>query len=126
MSESPPESEGVNLGGLGDIDMYPEEAYEVARRLHTIGVDFGAVWDALRTEIDAKERLIGKGPLGEQFRLTYNSFAEAILPSTNQVSGVYQEFGAVASRAVKRYVETENGNAARFQGLEGRAPGGDS
>jgi hypothetical protein len=119
MSEPGAEPTPVNIGGHGAVDMYPSATYEAARTVHNAGTTFGAVWPGLLAGIRAAEQQLGKGPLGEAFRVNYNAYEASVTPAAEQVKDLYEGLGALGANAVATYLEIDQQVVpARFRSFE--------
>jgi hypothetical protein len=117
MSEPQP----VNLGGIGDIDMYPVETHAAARVVHQAGKTFGEVWSRVGPAIADAESQLGQGAddLGTNFRNGYNAFAISAVPAAEAVQEVYEGLGEAGGKAVALYLETDQQIVPeRFRSIE--------
>jgi len=101
-----PQGPGINLGGLGDIDMYPYEAFDAARVIHG-AADMFAAWPGLRAAIDGAERALGHGRLGADFRASYNAVEAGLKEAADGVAPTCQTLGSICGRAVNQYLEVD-------------------
>ncbi|MFI5713009.1 hypothetical protein [Kribbella sp. NPDC051620] len=99
----------INLGGLGDIDMYPIETQAAARLVHQAGKAFATVWDATVQHILDAEKMLGQGAdeLGKTFRASYNPFSSTVIPAARQIDPTYDGLAGAGSKAVVRYLEVD-------------------
>ncbi len=114
MSQGP-----INFGGVGDIDMYPEETRAAMRRLQQAGTDFGSRWSLLSAAIRVGElgSTTGFDTLSTRFRETYNPAKPPIQQASDAASGNVGGMGSQGSDMVGKYVEAAERDVARMRSV---------
>ena len=114
MSQGP-----INFGGVGDIDMYPDETREAMRRLQQAGTDFGLRWSLLSAAIRVGElgSSTGFDTLSTRFRETYNPAKPPIQEASDAASTNVGGMGSQGGDIVGKYVESAARDVARMRSL---------
>ncbi|MEV6283159.1 hypothetical protein [Kribbella sp. NPDC051770] len=114
MSQGP-----INFGGVGDIDMYPEQTREAMRRLEKAGTDFGTRWSLLSAAIRVGElgSTTGFDTLSVRFRETYNPAKPPIQEASDAASGNVGGMGRQGGVIVGKYVESAQRDVARMRSV---------
>lgn len=114
MSQGP-----INFGGVGDIDMYPEETRAVMQRLQQAGTDFGSRWSLLSAAIRVGElgSTTGFDTLSTRFRETYNPAKPPIQEASDATANNVGGLGTQGSGIVGKYVEAAARDVARMRSV---------
>jgi hypothetical protein len=115
MSQGP-----INFGGVGDIDMYPEETGEQLRRLHDSGAVFGNVRPGAEGAIRAGEQEANTGfdTLSVNFRASYEAGRPQLEQLSANVQPLLEEMGIRGATIVAEYIRHAEDDAARMRSLE--------
>ncbi|TWD81327.1 hypothetical protein FB561_2439 [Kribbella amoyensis] len=115
MSQGP-----INFGGVGDIDMHPEQTGALTRRLHDAGAVFGREVPAAEGSINAGEQEADTGfdTLSKNFRAAYNASEPQLDQLNRTVQRLLEDLGNGGTRIVAEYVQQAEQDAARMRSLE--------
>jgi len=115
MSQGP-----INLGGAGDIDIYPEETRALMRRLQQSGVAFGDKWSTLAQSIGAGEQEANTGfdTLSVRFRAQYNPAKPDLEKLSTNVRPNLIRLGAGGNKIIEKYVAAAARDVTRMRSLE--------
>jgi hypothetical protein len=114
MSQGP-----INFGGVGDIDMFPEETRAAMRRLQQAGTDFGSRWSILSAAIltGEQESTTGFDSLSKRFRETYNPAKPPIQEASDAAGANVGGIGTNGTVIVGKYLESAERDAARMRAV---------
>lgn len=107
MAGDVPPTDPITLGGPGDIDMYPSQAFEAARTVYQAGEAQRQAWEADSANIRHAENQLGKGPLGKAFRDDYNAFEKELTPAVKGAEGELRALGSAGADSVVIYLRVD-------------------
>lgn len=115
MSQGP-----INIGGVGDIEIYPEQTEALMRRLHATGATFGRQVPPAEVAIEVGEQEANTGfdKLSSDFRAAYNASEPQLKQLNRAVRPLLQEMADRGSEIVAQYVQQAEQDAARMRSLE--------
>ncbi|ADB29884.1 hypothetical protein Kfla_0765 [Kribbella flavida DSM 17836] len=115
-----PDPAPINLGGVGDIDIYPAETQALLQQIQQAGATFAARWAALGPAIAEDETKVGTGfdDLSTAFRNQYNELAPKLAELSNNVEGSFERMGASGHRIVAEYLELSQHQVDQMRTLE--------
>ncbi|MFF1817241.1 hypothetical protein ACFVWG_08085 [Kribbella sp. NPDC058245] len=107
----------INFGGIGDIDMYPDQTGALMRRLEAAGVAFGSQLPTLLQTINRGEQEANTGfdTLSKNFRLNYNASANQLKTLTGNVQPMLVRIATEGIRVVAEYVQHAENEAATMR-----------
>ena len=112
MGDVPPgENIAINLGGIGDVDMFTEPTLTAMNSIGQVGATFDTAWQAIRSQITAEENNLGDPVLGdivsEAFRTGYNAAEPSLTEGGNGVVKQYEETATAGRTGVAMYLQTD-------------------
>jgi hypothetical protein len=115
MSQGP-----INIGGVGDIEIHPEETEALMRRLHDAGAIFGRLVPPAEAVIASGEQEANTGfdTLSTAFRNAYNASDDQLKQLFGSVQPLFEDLGNRGSEIVVGYVQQAERDAARMRSLE--------
>lgn len=113
-------SQGINFGGVGDVDMYPEETNAAVAGIADAGKIIGTAWAAAGPAIAADETKVGTGldDLSAGFRQRYNAIKPQLEKVAQEAEQNFQAMGANGNKIVLLYMEMTNQQVDRLRRLE--------
>lgn len=121
MTEVPPELDvAVNLGGLGDIDMYTGATVDAMDTLALAGQTFNNQWKTLAGQIQAEETALSGGVVlgdlvSKTFRESYNNIAPALMKAADGLGPMFDQTAQAGRNAVATYLEMDGRAAAKIR-----------
>lgn len=97
----------VNFGGVGDIDMYPDETFRAAQQIYRSGSVFGNRWPDLLRAIDHDEQIVSVGfdDLSVAYREAYNKYKEVVPKRADEVAPKLYDAGNRGRLGVLKYLQ---------------------
>jgi hypothetical protein len=113
MNAIPPELDvAINLGGLGDIDMYTGMTVDAMDTLARAGQTFNNQWKDLLGKIQAEEAALSGGSVrgdmtSKAFRENYNLVAPALMAGADGLGPMFDQTAQAGRNAVAIYLEMD-------------------
>jgi hypothetical protein len=97
----------VNVNGVGDIDMYPDDTFRAAQVIYQAGAIFGNVFPGLLAAIDHDEQVVSTGfdALSIAYREAYNQYKEVVPPQAEKVAPKLYDAGNRGRLGVLKYLQ---------------------
>jgi hypothetical protein len=110
----------INFGGVGDIDMFPDETGAQMRRLFDAGKIFGDALPAANAAIDKGEQEANTGfdTLSVDFRASYKAYETELDKLSPGIQPMVENLGSSGTRIVGEYLQHADEDAARMRSLE--------
>ncbi|MEV5961953.1 hypothetical protein AB0L70_09335 [Kribbella sp. NPDC051952] len=111
----------VNFGGIGDIDMYPDDTFRASQQIYQAGGLFGSKWPGLLKAIDDDEQVVSTGfdELSVAYRAAYNAYKEVVPKQAAEVAPKLYKTADAGRRGVVEYLQlSEQDQPAYMRALE--------
>ncbi|MEU4193260.1 hypothetical protein AB0E69_15290 [Kribbella sp. NPDC026611] len=97
----------VNFGGVGDIEMYPDDTFRAAQVIYQAGTIFGNAFPGLLAAIDHDEQVVSTGfdALSIAYRDAYNKYKEVVPKRAAQVAPDLYDAGNRGRLGVTKYLQ---------------------
>jgi hypothetical protein len=115
-----PEHQPINFGGVGDIDMFPDETHAAVRKIYEAGRIIGDEWEKRGPEIAVDEGKVNTGfdDLSTGFRERYNALKPMLEKVASQAQQDFENMGTAGNDIVVRYLELTQQQVGRMRSLE--------
>ena len=110
----------INFGGVGDIDMYPDETDALMRQVCDAGALFGQTKSAATAAIEQGEQEANTGydTLSVNFRASYGAGEVQLKQLSENVQPLMEHMGSSGAKIVQEYIKHADEDAARMRSLE--------
>lgn len=99
----------------GAVDMDIDATARELGQLRATGENFGRQWAALRTSIQESAGKLGKGPMGREFKASYDTWAATLGQYADDVVKGYRELADAGDGSVRRYREADAAAARLYK-----------
>ncbi|MDX6240439.1 MAG: hypothetical protein QOG10_5259 [Kribbellaceae bacterium] len=110
----------IDIGGIGDIAMFPDETRAAFRKISESGRPFGARWKVAGPALEHDEQLVNTGfdDLSTTFRKQYNALKPMLVNVADHVQENFERMGTDGNDIVDRYLELTQQQVDRMRSLE--------
>jgi hypothetical protein len=110
----------INFGGVGDIDMYPDETGAILRQLYDSAASFRDALPAATAAITSGEQEANTGfdTLSVNFRASYGAGELQLEQLSKNVQPLVEHLGIAGAKIVAEYIQHADEDAARMRSLE--------
>ncbi|MFI9818616.1 hypothetical protein [Saccharothrix variisporea] len=106
---------GFDYNRDGAVDMDIDATARELGQLRATGENFGREWAALKTTIQDLAGRLGGGPMGREFKASYDTWAAALGQYADDVVKGYRELADAGDGCVRKYRDADAAAARLYK-----------